>query len=130
MTPRRILLLNALSTAACAAGMLLTRGSLYAQFGLEKPLLLDVLAVGLLAYAAALAVAARGDTIERSTLLAFTVADGLWVVASAAVLALFWGELTPLARVLVIAAALAVDVLAMLQYRAASTVKSRALGLA
>jgi hypothetical protein len=130
MTPHRILQLNALSTAACAVGMFLTRGSLYAQFGLATPLLLDLLAAGLLAYAAALFVSARRETVDRRTLLAFTVGDGLWVVGSAVVLALFWADLTPLARVLVIAVALAVDLFAMLQYRAAGAAGSRTLGMA
>jgi hypothetical protein len=35
------------------------------------------------------------------------------------VLLLFWNELTPLARILVIAAAIVVDLFAMLQFRAA-----------
>ena len=49
MTPQRILKLNAFATAACAAGMLATRGALHPHFGLGTPLLLDVIAVGLLA---------------------------------------------------------------------------------
>jgi hypothetical protein len=53
--------------------------------------------------------------------MAFTFADGLWVAGSAIVLLLFWNELTPLARVLVIAAALVVDVFAMLQFRASQS---------
>ena len=48
MTSHRILHLNALSTAACAIGMLATRGTLHQLFGLDTSLLLDVLAVGLL----------------------------------------------------------------------------------
>ena len=126
MTPHRILQLNALSTAACAAGMLATRGILYPHFGLPTPLLLDVLAVGLLVYAGALMTAARGETVERPTLLAFTIGDALWVAGSAVVLMLFWQQFTPLARVLVIAVALAVDVFATLQSRAAGAVTSRA----
>ena len=51
--------------------------------------------------------------------MTFTVADAAWVVGSAVALALFWSEFTPLARALVIAVALAVEVLATLQYRAA-----------
>ena len=51
MTPHRLLLLNGLSTAACGIGMLLTRGVLFREFGLQTPGLLDAVAVGLLAYA-------------------------------------------------------------------------------
>lgn len=60
MTPHRILQLNALSTAACVIGMLATRGTLHSLFGLDTPLLLDALGVGLLACAGALVAAARG----------------------------------------------------------------------
>jgi len=130
MTPNRILQLNALSTAACAVGMLLTRGTLHPHFGLDTPLALDILALGLLAYAGALVAAARRQTVERPTLLAFTIADALWVAGSAAALMLFWSQFTPVARVLVIAVALAVEVFATLQYRAAGTIKARALGMA
>jgi hypothetical protein len=128
MTPNRVLQLNALFTAAGAAGMLATRGLLYPQFGLAAPLVLDVLALGLLAYAIALVIAARQQPVDRPTLLAFTAADALWVGGSAVVLMIFWSQFTPLARTLVIAVALAVDVFATLQYRAAGTARARALG--
>lgn len=38
MTSHRILQLNAISTAACAVAMLITRGALYTLFGLGSPL--------------------------------------------------------------------------------------------
>jgi hypothetical protein len=121
MTPHRILFLNGLSTAACGVGMLLTRNVLFREFGLQTPWWLDVIAVGLLAYAGALVVAARRDTIERPIMLGFTAADAAWVAGSAVLLTLYWAELSPLARFLVIAVALAVDLFAMLQFRAAGT---------
>jgi hypothetical protein len=119
MTPHRILNLNALSTAGCAVAMLVTRGTLYGLFGLDSPLLPDIIAVGLLAYAVALAVAARQPSVTRQTLLTFTLIDDAWVVASAAVLVMFWSDLAPIARALTIAVALVVEVFALLQYRAA-----------
>ncbi len=119
MTPNRILQLNAIATAGCAAGMLLSRGMLFQWFGAGGPALFDVIAVGLLAYAAALWMSARQPHVDRGTLIAFTVADSLWVAGSAIVLLLFWSQLTPVARVLVIAVAVVVDVFAMLQFRAA-----------
>src|SRR5688572_6202410 len=103
MTSHRILQLNALSTAACGIGVLVTRQILPALFGLDGSMLLDVLAIGLLLYAALLAAAARQRPITRQTLIAFTVADVLWVVASAFVLLLFWPDFTAVARFLVIA---------------------------
>jgi len=119
MTSHRILQLNAVSTAACAVGMLVTRGTLYSFFGLGAPILLDVLAIGLLAYAGALALAAARQPVTRQALMAFTVADGLWVAASVVVLLLFWGQLASVARFLIIAVRLVVEIFATLQFRAA-----------
>lgn len=119
MTSRRILHLNAGCTAVSALGMLVTRGTLYSFFGLETPALLDVVAVALLAYAGAVAFAARHQPVSSRALMAFTVADGLWVVASAVILLVYWGQLAPIARFLIIAAGLVVEVFATLQFRAA-----------
>ena len=130
MRPQRILHLNAVSTTACAIGMLATRGTLHPLFGLDSPVVLDVLAVGLLAYAGALVVAARRETVDRPTMMAFAFVDALWVVASAVVLSLYWGQFTLVARVLVIAVALVVEAFAALQYRAAGPAKSSTLGVA
>jgi hypothetical protein len=119
MTSRRILHLNAVCTAVSALGMLLTRGTLHSFFGLETPALLDVVAVALLAYAAAVAFAAQRQPVSRRALLAFTVADGAWVAASVVVLLVYWGQLAPVARFLIIAAGLIVEIFATLQFRAA-----------
>ena len=119
MTPRHILYINAVSTALCGIAMLGARGLLYPLFGLESPLLLDALAIGLLAYAAVVAGAARRSAIDRPTLMTFAIVDGLWVAGSAVVLVMFWNQLAPAARILIIAVALATDAFATLQYRAA-----------
>jgi hypothetical protein len=121
MTPHRILGLNALVTAGGALGMLATRGTLYTFFGLETSTLLDVLAVALLAYAGLLWLATR-RTISRQTLMTFTAADALWVVASVVILVMFWGQFDAIARLLIIAVAVIVEVFATLQYRAAGRV--------
>ena len=122
MTAHRILQLNAVATAACGLGMLATRGTLHSLFGLGAPILLDVLAVGLLTYAGALAFAAQRQPVSRQALMLFTVADAIWVVASAIVLVLFWAQLAPLARLLVISVALVVEIFATLHFRAAGQV--------
>ena len=119
MTPNRILTLNALSTAGCALAMLLGRGFLYTLFGLTSPMLFDVLAVGLLAYAAALWIASRQESISPRSLLAFALVDDAWVVGSVIALELFWVDMAPFARILTIAVALVVAVFALLQFRAA-----------
>ena len=127
MSSHRILQINAASTAACAVGIVATRQILPGLFGLESPFLLDVLSAGFIAYAGALAVAAARQPVGRHTLMAFTIADALWVAGSAVVLLLFWTELSPLARVLVIGVALIVEVFATLQFRAAQSQQSASL---
>jgi hypothetical protein len=126
MTSHRILLLNAISTAACGVGMLATREILPALFGLDGPMVLDALAVGLLLYAGLLAAAARQRPVTPRALMAFTVADVLWVVASAFVLLWFWADFAAIARFLVIAVALVVEVFATLQFRAAAKISGAA----
>ena len=121
MTSQRILQLNAASTAVCAIAMIAERAILYPLFGLESPLILDVIAVAFLAYAAAaVALAAAQRPVPRPALMFFAVADGAWVVGSGVILLLFWTNLAPIARILIIAVAAVVDVFAMLQFRAAA----------
>ena len=74
-----------------------------------------------------LAFAAQRRPVTRQALIAFTVADVLWVVASAIVLVLFWAQFAAVARWLVIAVALVVEVFATLQFRAAGRVSSGSL---
>lgn len=123
MAPHRILQLNGSMTAVCAVGMLGTRGILPSLFGLGSPVVLDVIAIGLLGYAAALFVAAARRPVSAKTMMVFTAADAVWVVGSAIVLMLYWAQLAPIARVLVIAGALAVELFASLQYRAAGLIR-------
>jgi hypothetical protein len=119
MTPRQILLLNASFTAVSAVAMLVARSALAPLFGLSTPRLLDAIAVSLVLYAVALVFVANRRSVSREVLLTFAIADGVWVAGSAVVLFLFWAELAPIARALVILAAVVVDGFAMLQYRAA-----------
>jgi hypothetical protein len=119
MTSNRILQINATATAATGLAMLAARGFLPPLFGLGSPLLLDLVAIFFLAYAAGLFYFAARPHVERGALLTFAAADGAWVVGSAIVLLMFWPQLTPIARVLIVAVAIVVDVFAMLQYRAA-----------
>jgi len=118
MTSNRILQINATATAATGLAMLAARGFLPPLFGLGSPLLLDLVALFFLAYAAVLFLVAARPRVERPALLAFAAADGAWVVGSAVMLLMFWPQLTPIARVLIVAVAIVVDVFAMLQFRA------------
>ena len=119
MTPHRILQVNAAATAVSAIGLLVGRRVLFPLFGLSSPFVIDMVAVAFLVYAAALAVTAQVRPVRRGALVAFAIADAGWVAASGVFLLLFWGDLAPLARWIVIAVALVVEVFATLQYRAA-----------
>lgn len=119
MTARQILSFNAVATAVSAIAMLATRSLLAPLFGLATPLLLDVVAVAFLGYAGVLTVAAARRPVPRAALLTFAAADAAWVLVSAVVLVLFWSQLTPIARVLIVAVALFCEVAATLQFRAA-----------
>jgi hypothetical protein len=130
MSASRILQVNAFSTAVCAIGMLATRGTLYGLFGLSSPVLLDELAFAFLAYAGALVVVAGRQPVGHRALMAFSIADGVWVVGSGVVLLIFWPQLSPLARLLVAAVALVVEVFATLQFRAAGVLRRRSPQLA
>jgi hypothetical protein len=121
MTSNRILQINATATAATGLAMLAARGFLPPLFGLDSALLLDLIAIFFLAYAAGLFFFAARPRVERSALLAFAAADGAWVAGSVVMLLLFWSQLTPIGRVLIVAVAIVVDVFAMLQFRAART---------
>ena len=123
MTPQRILQLNGSATALSALAMLATRGILPSLFGLDSPILLDLVAVAFLAYAAALFVAAARSPVSARTMMAFTAADVAWVVGSAIALILFWQQFAPLGRLLIIAVALIVEAFATLQYRAAGAIR-------
>lgn len=127
ITSNRILQINATATAATGLAMLAGRAFLPPLFGLGSPLLLDLIAIFFLAYAAGLLYFAARPRVERSALLTFAAADGAWVVGSAVVLLLFWTQFTPIARVLIIGVAIVVDVFAMLQFRAARSAPSASL---
>jgi hypothetical protein len=119
MMARRILALNASATTVTAVAMLVWRSTLAPLFGLATPLLVDITAVSFLIYAGVLTIAAARRPVAREALLAFAAIDAAWVAFSAVVLIVFWPQLTPIARVLVLAVALIVEVFATLQLRAA-----------
>jgi hypothetical protein len=123
MVAHRVLQLNGSATAVSALAMLATRGILPPLFGLNSPLLFDGIAIAFLAYAGALFAAAAHKPVSAKTMMMFTAADAAWVVGSAIVLMLYWAQLTPVARFLVIAVALVVEVFASLQYRAAGLIR-------
>jgi hypothetical protein len=117
---------NASFSAASAVFMLAARDRLVPLFALESPALLVAIAGGLLLYAGSLVVAARREAVDRRALLTAAVFDAGWVVGSAIVLVAAWAQLAPAARVLLIAAALIVEVFAALQVRVARSIAAGA----
>jgi CHASE2 domain-containing sensor protein len=120
------MLANASFSAASAVFILAARDRLYPLFALESSALLVAIAGGLLLYAGSLVVAARREPPDRRALLTAAVLDAGWVLGSAIVLIAAWAQLAPVARVLLIAAALIVEVFATLQFRVARSIAAEA----
>ena len=125
MNARHILQFNAAATVVSGLALLAARAVLFPLFGLSSPLGLDLVAIVFLAYAGALAWAAAQRPVARPALLAFAAADALCAAIGAAILVLFWQELAPIARTLVVAVTLFCEVMATLQYRAAGRAQLR-----
>lgn len=121
MNANRILQLNALITAGCAALMIAARPYLYPLFGLSSPLWLDVATVVFVTYAMGLILAARRPVVPKPALWAFAIGDGACFIIGAILLLAFWTELTPIGRVLLAVTTLVVDGFSIAQYRAART---------
>jgi hypothetical protein len=116
------MLANASFSAASAIVILAAADTLYPLFALESAAMLTTIAWGLLLYAGALAVAVWRQPPDRRALMTAAALDALWVVGSAIVLIVAWAQLAPAGRALLIAAALAVEVFATLQYRLARSI--------
>lgn len=86
---RRALQANALFSALSGAALILATGWLSDHLGLQRTWLLPVLGVGLLGFAGSLLLIARGEPIDRMAATGASVADGLWVAGS---LALVWWD--------------------------------------
>jgi len=130
MTARRILQFNAVTTLACAIAMIAGRKVLYPWFGLDSPTVIDGLAVAFVAYAGAMFSASRRRPVERRALMPFAIADWTWVAASGLVLLLYWNQVAPAGRLLLIVVGVAVDVFATVQFRVARSPLARAASAA
>ena len=119
LTAHRAILIDAAATTATAVLMLAARNLLYPYFGLTSPLLVDVTAIAFIVYAAIIALAARPPIISRAALMTIVGANVGYIVASLAVLLMFWPRLHPVGRGLIVAVALVVEAFATLQYLAA-----------
>ncbi len=119
VTAHRAVLIDAAATTASAVLLLAARSMLYPFFGLSSPLLIDLSAVAFIAYAAIIGLVARREVISRAALLTIVGANVAYVLASIVLLVMFWGQLHPIGRALILAVALAVEAFAALQFVAA-----------
>ena len=119
LTAHRAVLIDAAATTATALLMLAARGVLFPYFGLSSPLLLDLTAAAFIVYAVVIGRMTLRPDISRSALMTVAGANVAYVVVSLAVLMMFWGQLHPIGRGLIVAVALAVEGFAALQFMAA-----------
>ncbi len=119
LTARHTLLIDAAATTATGLLMLAGRTRLYPYFGLESPFLLDVVAIAFIVYAAIIAVVARRDEVSRTAVMTTAAANAGYVVASVALLIMFWSDLQPIGRAAIIVVAVTVEAFATLQFAAA-----------
>jgi hypothetical protein len=115
MLLKRTLLVNGIATAMTGLLALLGAPWLPAVLGPASPLLLAVIGIGLLGFAAVLVVQARRPRIERRVAWAIAVMDIAWVLGSLAVVEV--GALTTLGNLIVAAVAAVVLVFAILEVR-------------
>ena len=118
MLLKRTLLVNGIATAMTGVLALVGAPWLPAVLGPTSPLLLAVIGIGLLGFAAVLLVQARRPRIERRVAWAIAVMDIAWVLGSFAVVEV--GVLTTLGNLIVAAVAAVVLVFAILEVRGIS----------
>lgn len=113
---RRALFVNACFSALSGLALVLARDPLAAWFGLTRPALLAGIGTLLLAFAAHL-FWARSRRIHPLEALHFTISDGLWVAATAALFVAAPETLSTPGRAVVLGVAVVVGVLAREQLR-------------
>lgn len=112
---RRALQADALASGAMGLLLTLAAGPLEELLGLPRALLLGA-GIGLLPFALALGWLANRQTLQRAWVWAVLAINAVWVVDSLSLLALGWVEPTLLGKVFVIGQAVAVAVLAELEF--------------
>lgn len=113
---RRALLGNAVFSGVSGLAMTLAAGPLALLMGLPSPLILVVVGLGVLGYAAiAFRISAR-PSISRGEAIFTVIADSSWVAASLVLLLSGWVAFTPTGKWLVAVAADIVAAFALLQF--------------
>lgn len=112
---RRALQADALASGAMGLLLALAAGPLEELLGLPRALLLAA-GIGLLPFALALGWLANRTTLRRGWVWAVLAINAVWVIDSLSLLALGWVEPTLLGNIFVIGQAVAVAVLAELEF--------------
>ena len=112
---RRALQADALASGAMGLLLALAAGPLEELLGLPRALLVGA-GIGLLPFALALGWLANRESVRRGWIWAVLAINAVWVVDSVSLLASGWVEPTLLGKVFVIAQALAVALLAELEF--------------
>ncbi|MDH4581521.1 hypothetical protein E8F20_06485 [Pseudomonas sp. BN415] len=112
---RRALQADALASGAMGLLLALAAGPLEELLGLPRSLLLGA-GIGLLPFALVLGWLANRTTVRRGWIWAVLAINSVWVIDSLSLLALGWVAPTLLGKVFVIGQAVAVAVLAELEF--------------
>ncbi|MCY1454154.1 hypothetical protein D9M71_711990 [compost metagenome] len=112
---RRALQADALASGAMGLLLALAAGPLEELLGLPRALLVGA-GIGLLPFALALGWLANRESVRRGWIWAVLAINTVWVIDSLSLLALGWVEPTLLGKVFVIGQAVAVALLAELEF--------------
>ncbi len=113
---RRALLGNAVFSGVSGLGMTLAAGPLASLMGLPSPLILIVVGLGVLGYAAIVFRISTRPSISRGEAIFTVIADSSWVVVSLVLLLTGWVPFTLAGKWIVAIAADIVAVFALLQF--------------
>lgn len=113
---RRALLGNAVFSGVSGLALALAAGPLASLMGLPSPLILIVVGLGVLGYAAIVFRISTRPSISRAEAIFTVIADSSWVVGSLVLLLTGWVSFTPTGKWLVAIAADIVAVFALMQF--------------
>ena len=122
---QRALSANAVFSTASGFGLIFLRDALAAEIP-APPWLFAAVGVGLLAFAAQLALMASRTGLARRLAMSVVVSDVAWVVVTSAALVAFFARISTLGAVLIVTVNVVVGVLALLQYRGLTAMQNSA----
>lgn len=122
---KQMLTANAVFSTASGLMLIVARDALAAEIT-APPWLFVAIGVGLLAFAAQLALMVAKPELARRLAMQVVLSDVGWVVATSAALVAFYTRVSALGVALIVVINVVVATLALLQYRGLTTVRSRA----